>query len=97
MDLMKIENGSALFRKGEEWVSVAAIEKTDLLGLVRDAANDVDVSLGVADDIPTIRNPIEATIYSQLHLVLSDLVENRDVYLREIEEGFAKVEKQYGL
>ena len=98
MDLLKIDSGRALYLKNGDYVSVAAIEREDILQLIKAVAEHSDIVLDECDDdAKLIKNPIERTIYLELYDVLNDLDANRDAYLADLSEKFDAVESQYGL
>ena len=97
MDLLRINEQEGQFFKNGAWVPISEIERDDLLGLIKAAANHDHVGLVECNESTPIKDPIAKTIYEQVYKVLKDLDVNRTTYFASIDEEFDKLEREYGL
>lgn len=98
MELLSIDKDRcAYFARGAERIPISQIEKEDILHLVETVATSESIEMVACDDKHPISNPIEQTIYENLYAALHDLSDNRDIYLKEIDEEFEKFESQMSL
>lgn len=54
-----------------------------------------DVSLGLDEDVVTIKNPAEKIIFTQLRNSFQEVLESRDSIMSEIDDAFESAEKKY--
>lgn len=98
MRLLKIgDDHEAFFRKDEDWASVTAIERDDLVILIDAVAGENQIELDECTQERFIVNPTAKLIYENLYTTLKDLVENRDECLKQYKEDFKTLKTRYGL
>lgn len=98
MELLSIdERQNAYFSRDGSRVPISQIEKEDILHLIEAIAVSGSITMTACDAEHPIKNPIEQTIYENLYSVLHDLSENREIYLREVDEKFEEYESKMSL
>lgn len=98
MKLLEIRDShDAYYKKEGSWVPISAIEKGDILPLVKAVATLESVEMDECARTKNIANQIDKTIYVNLYELLNDLRNKKDVYLDEISRQFDELEIKMGL
>ena len=96
MGLLKIKDAQGYFcLPNENEKPVSQITTKDINTALELILQQGDVSLGLDEDVVTIKNPAEKIIFTQLRNSFQDVLESRDSIMSEIDDAFESAEKKY--